>query len=115
VAVITTVMIGVNVRIRCADIVIQPFVRTGGLMAKCEHAKQANPKVQPSGDVCQGCIEAGQRWVELRQCLICGNVGCCDSSPGRHATKHFKDTGHPVMQAFKSGDWKWCYVHEEYM
>ncbi|HME32972.1 MAG TPA: UBP-type zinc finger domain-containing protein [Terriglobales bacterium] len=84
-------------------------------MAKCEHLKQANPKVQASGDVCQGCVDAGLRWVELRQCLICGHVGCCDSSPGRHADKHFKETGHPVMQAFKAGDWKWCYVHESYM
>jgi uncharacterized UBP type Zn finger protein len=84
-------------------------------MAKCEHLKQANSKVQPSGDVCQGCVEAGQGWTELRRCLICGHVGCCDSSPGRHATKHFKETGHPVIQAFKSGDWKWCYVHEEYV
>jgi len=84
-------------------------------MKKCEHLKQANPKVQPSGDVCQGCVEAGQRWVELRQCLICGHVGCCDSSPGRHANKHFKETGHPMMQALESGDWKWCYVHQSYM
>jgi monovalent cation/hydrogen antiporter len=84
-------------------------------MAKCEHLKQANLTVRASGEVCQECADAGQRWVELRQCLICGNVGCCDSSPGRHATKHFKETGHPVMQAFKSGDWKWCYIHESYV
>jgi monovalent cation/hydrogen antiporter len=84
-------------------------------MAKCEHLKQANTKMKPSGDVCQGCVEAGLRWMELRQCLICGHVGCCDSSPGRHANKHFKETGHPVMQALDSGNWKWCYVHESYM
>jgi len=84
-------------------------------MAKCEHLKQANPKVQPRGEACQGCVDAGLRPVELRQCLICGHVGCCDSSPGRHANQHFRETGHPVMQAFKSGDWKWCYVHESYM
>ena len=84
-------------------------------MKKCEHLKQVNAKVRPSGDVCQGCVEAGQPWLELRQCLICGHVGCCDSSPGRHATKHFKETGHPVMQALESGDWKWCYVHESYI
>jgi CPA1 family monovalent cation:H+ antiporter len=84
-------------------------------VAKCEHLKQANPKVKPNSDVCQECINAGQGWMELRQCLVCGNVACCDSSPGRHATQHFKETGHAVMRAFKSGDWKWCYVHESYM
>jgi len=84
-------------------------------MAKCEHLEQINPKVQPSGNVCQGCVDAGQRWLELRQCLVCGHIGCCDSSPSRHATQHFKETGHPVMQAFESGEWKWCYVHESYI
>jgi len=84
-------------------------------MAKCEHLKHANPKVKASGDVCQGCADAGLRWVELRQCLVCGHVGCCDSSPGRHANKHFAETGHPVMQPLKSGDWMWCYVHQSYV
>ncbi len=84
-------------------------------MAKCEHLKQANPDAKPNSDVCVECVQSGQRWVELRQCLVCGNVACCDSSPGRHATKHFHDTGHPVMQAFKAGNWKWCYVHEDYV
>jgi uncharacterized UBP type Zn finger protein len=84
-------------------------------MAKCEHVNQVNANVAAVGEVCKACIEAGQKWVELRQCLACGNIGCCDSSPGRHATKHFKDSGHPVMKAFKSGDWKWCYVHQEYV
>ena len=84
-------------------------------MSKCEHLKLAKPNVQPTAEVCNECVEAGQRWVQLRQCLVCGNVACCDSSPGQHATKHFRETGHPVMQAFKSGDWEWCYVHEAYV
>ena len=52
--------------------------------------------------------------VALRMCLTCGHVGCCDSSVGQHATKHFKETGHPVMQAVPDKSWKWCYIHEEY-
>ncbi len=84
-------------------------------MAKCEHVKLADPSVKPSGDGCGKCLEIGQRWVQLRQCLICGHVGCCDSSPGQHANQHFKETGHPVMQAFQSGSWKWCYEHEAYV
>jgi uncharacterized UBP type Zn finger protein len=84
-------------------------------MAKCEHVQAANSDVRPSGDGCEDCLKAGQHWVQLRMCLSCGHIGCCDSTPGRHATKHFRETGHPVMQAFKSGNWKWCYVHEAYV
>ena len=54
----------------------------------------------------------GTRWVALRLCLACGEVGCCDSSPSRHATAHFHETAHPVMQSAEPGeDWRWCYVH----
>ena len=54
----------------------------------------------------------GHAWVALRQCLDCGDVGCCDSSPGQHATAHFHETTHPVMQSAEPGeDWRWCYVH----
>ena len=84
-------------------------------MPSCEHVKQANLDVAPSDQGCTECLQTGQRWVQLRKCLVCGHVGCCDSSPGQHANQHFKDTGHPVMQAFLSGDWKWCYVHEAYV
>jgi len=47
-------------------------------------------------------------------CLTCGHVGCCDSSPGTHATNHFKKTGHPVMVALPNHAWRWCYVHKAY-
>jgi uncharacterized UBP type Zn finger protein len=86
-----------------------------GEMASCEHVKHANPNVKPSGDGCAECLAAGQRWVQLRMCAVCGYVGCCDSSPGRHARKHFHDTGHAVIQPHQSGDWKWCYVHDAYV
>ncbi len=84
-------------------------------MPKCEHVKQADPNVPASGDGCAECLQTGERWVQLRKCLTCGHVGCCDSSPGQHANKHFRETGHAVMQAFQSGDWKWCYVDEAYV
>jgi CPA1 family monovalent cation:H+ antiporter len=62
--------------------------------------------------VCQQCVEAGVHWVSLRRCLTCGDVACCDSSPFRHATEHFHETTHPVMQSAQPGeDWRWCYVH----
>ena len=84
-------------------------------MAKCEHMDVANPKITPASKTCRECQTLGQRPVELRICLICGNVACCDSSPGRHATKHFQETGHAIMKGYKTGDWTWCYVHQSYM
>ena len=55
--------------------------------------------------------QIGSDWVHLRLCLSCGHVGCCDSSPNTHATKHFKTTGHPIIRSFQPGeDWEWCYV-----
>ncbi len=62
--------------------------------------------------VCQRCLDEGTAWVALRQCLDCGAVACCDSSPGRHAEAHFLDTEHPVIEsAEETEDWRWCYLH----
>jgi CPA1 family monovalent cation:H+ antiporter len=73
----------------------------------------AHPVVEIEGEqVCEQCIAEGYRWVSLRKCLICGQVGCCDSSPKRHATAHFRATEHRVIQSAEPGeDWRWCYVH----
>jgi uncharacterized UBP type Zn finger protein len=55
----------------------------------------------------------GGRWLHLRLCESCGHVGCCDSSPNRHATKHFRETGHPVVRSFEPGeDWGYCYADD---
>ena len=77
----------------------------------CFHVNQIK-KVKPSANGCEECLKTGDTWVHLRMCLVCGHVGCCDSSKNKHATKHFKQTGHPIMQSFPDGDWKWCYVDE---
>ncbi len=62
---------------------------------------------------CEQCLADGTRWVHLRLCLTCGRVGCCDSSPQKHATAHFHETEHPVMRSFESGEaWRWCFVDE---
>ena len=62
---------------------------------------------------CQDCLATGGTWVELRLCVECGRVGCCDNSPNRHATKHFQATGHPIIRSYQPGeDWWWCYVDE---
>jgi len=65
----------------------------------------------PAG--CEECLGARTRWVQLRLCLSCGHVGCCDSSPNKRATRHFQQSPHPVMRSFERGDdWGWCYVDE---
>ncbi|HKS96416.1 MAG TPA: UBP-type zinc finger domain-containing protein [Terriglobia bacterium] len=85
------------------------------MAAKCTHlARKQNVKARSAG--CEECLKTGERWVALRMCLVCGHVGCCDSSPGRHATGHFHATGHPVMKSVEPGeDWSWCYVDKTYL
>jgi uncharacterized UBP type Zn finger protein len=76
----------------------------------CDHLSGLQP-APPRAKGCEECIAAGTRWVHLRVCLTCGHVGCCDSSPGRHATSHFHETRHPVMTSFEPGErWAWCFV-----
>ncbi len=83
--------------------------RTGD---SCEDLVQYPAVETAAGPVCQPCLDDGIAWVALRQCLVCGEVGCCDSSPKRHATGHFHESAHPVMESAEPGeDWRWCYVH----
>jgi uncharacterized UBP type Zn finger protein len=78
----------------------------------CTHV-DAKPDPQPSGDGCEECLATGGTWVNLRLCEECGHVGCCDNSPGRHATAHFDSTRHAVIRSFEPGEnWYWCYVDE---
>lgn len=79
---------------------------------KCEHQSLIQD-VTPSSEGCEKCLEMGDEWVHLRLCLICGHVGCCDNSKNKHASKHFHETGHPIVQSFEPGeDWRWCYEDE---
>src|SRR5262249_9866521 len=87
-------------------------VAGGAGMASCKHMSQIR-KVTPSAEGCEDCLKIGSTWVQLRLCLTCGHVGCCDSSPNRHATKHFQKTEHPIIRSFEPGEsWRWCYVDE---
>jgi uncharacterized UBP type Zn finger protein len=76
----------------------------------CPHIATLEP-VPPKSTVCDECIARGDTWVHLRACLECGNVGCCDESKNKHATRHYRATGHPLIQTLEPGeDWIWCYV-----
>lgn len=78
----------------------------------CTHLDQIHT-VDPTSHGCEECLRIGGRWVHLRMCLTCGHVGCCDSSEHKHATRHFRATGHPLVQSIEPGeDWRWCYVDE---
>ncbi len=80
--------------------------------ARCDHLDQVR-QVSPRSDGCEECLQTGDRWVELRQCLTCGHVGCCDSSKNKHATQHYRATSHPIMRSAEPGQhWGWCYVDE---
>jgi CPA1 family monovalent cation:H+ antiporter len=81
----------------------------------CKHLSHNWKDVEPTAlDKCEECVAEGLPWVHLRMCLKCGHVACCDSSPGNHATGHFRDTRHPVMRSFEPGEtWRWCYVDQQ--
>jgi uncharacterized UBP type Zn finger protein len=85
----------------------------------CQHTDQIKP-VQPASDTCLECQKAGTHPVQLRLCLTCGHIGCCDSSVGQHARRHFTDTGHPIIESFKSAppsatEWRYCYIDKAYL
>ncbi len=80
----------------------------------CSHldsVKIPDPPAEVVG--CEECLKLGMRWVHLRMCQSCGHIGCCDNSPGKHATAHFAATAHPIIRSAEPGeDWRWCYVDE---
>ena len=80
----------------------------------CEHLNNLRASAFPMAKTpaaCEECLKEGTVWVALRQCQACGHVGCCDSSTGKHATRHFHSTQHPVMRARTPAAWTWCYIH----
>ena len=84
------------------------------MTATCTHMDQIElVKLPESIEGCEDCLAIGGRWVHLRMCQTCGRVGCCDSSPNRHASAHARDEGHPIARSAERGEaWSWCYVDE---
>jgi uncharacterized UBP type Zn finger protein len=83
-------------------------------MTRCPHLDAVSILEAPAQVAgCEDCLRLGMRWVHLRMCQTCGRIGCCDNSPGRHATAHHDDSGHPIIRSLEpSEDWSWCYVDE---
>jgi uncharacterized UBP type Zn finger protein len=86
-------------------------------MASCSHLDSVRITELPEAvDGCEDCLATGDGWVHLRICLGCGHVGCCDSSPNRHASAHADATGHPIIRSIEPGEaWSWCFVDEVVM
>jgi ubiquitin-hydrolase Zn-finger-containing protein len=83
-------------------------------MPACTHLDHVLVTELPAAsDGCEECLAEGGKWVHLRICLQCGHVGCCDDSPGRHATAHHAATSHPIIRSLEPGeDWSWCFEDE---
>jgi hypothetical protein len=81
----------------------------------CTHTGSIH-RVTPSAKGCEDCLRIGSPWVHLRICRTCGHVGCCDQSPSRHATAHFRATGHPIIEGYDPPEgWGWCYIDEVFL
>ena len=81
----------------------------------CAHINSIAEVKHPHQRVCEECVKIGSTWVHLRTCQECGGTRCCDSSPNRHATKHSKASGHPVIASAESGErWLYCYPDDSF-
>ena len=84
------------------------------MITPCPHFSDIRA-VEPRTDGCEECMELGVPWNQLRVCLTCGHVGCCEDSKHAHALQHFNATGHPMIASLEPGeDWGWCYVDRRY-
>ena len=76
----------------------------------CDHIRAITDVKKPKRHECEECVKLGARWVHLRTCQECGVTLCCDDSPNKHATKHARATGHPVIASAEIGErWLYCY------
>lgn len=83
-------------------------------MTACTHLDQIELFELPDPiEGCAECLASGSSWVHLRMCQSCGQIGCCDSSPNRHASQHARASGHAIARSAEPGEnWSWCYVDE---
>jgi hypothetical protein len=81
----------------------------------CLHIATIDSVKRAHQPACEECVKIGARWVHLRTCQSCGTTLCCDSSPNRHATKHARTTGHPVVASAEAGErWLYCYPDDAF-
>jgi len=92
---------------------INEMIASGQLDSQgCTHVSEIQDVI-PSADGCENCLRIGDTWVNLRLCLTCGHVGCCDDSKNKHASRHHHETQHPMIVSYELGEeWLWCYIDE---
>ena len=77
----------------------------------CSHLDDVDRAATPSAEGCEDCLRTGGRWVHLRMCMSCGKIGCCDSSPNQHASRHAAEDEHPIFRSVEPGEeWSWCAI-----
>jgi uncharacterized UBP type Zn finger protein len=83
-------------------------------MAVCSHLDRITVTALPTQIAgCEECLKIGSPWVHLRMCMSCGKIGCCDSSPNQHASKHAREDDHPILSSIEPGEeWSWCVKDE---
>jgi uncharacterized UBP type Zn finger protein len=82
-------------------------------MVNCTHLDTVEVDRPEHAEGCEECLAMGASWVHLRVCRSCGRIGCCDSSPNRHASRHARATGHPIITSVEPGeDWSYCFVDD---
>jgi CPA1 family monovalent cation:H+ antiporter len=105
-----------RIEARSGELREEPLLPPERPEGECEHLAAHHDRfvapTSPHG--CAECLRDGTTWVHLRLCLDCGHVGCCDSSPQKHASAHFRESEHPVMRSFEPGEsWRWCFVDDQ--
>lgn len=84
------------------------------MAVNCKHLDQVTVRRPEHTDGCEDCLAIGAQWLHLRVCRSCGKVGCCDSSPNRHASKHARESTHPIITSMEPGeDWSYCFIDDE--
>jgi hypothetical protein len=97
-------------------VAVAPGPTTSTIAVACPHLVQIRPVTPRTPEGCEECLRLGTPWVHLRLCRTCGHVGCCDSSPMRHARAHAFAIEHAVVRSFEPGErWSWCYFDEVYV
>jgi predicted ester cyclase len=94
---------------------ILKLIFTGQVAEKeCSHLDMIQV-IEPDTDVCRDCVALGDVWPALRMCLICGTIGCCDTSKNKHMKQHYEKTGHPIFRSTRLQEgWVWCYEDDAF-
>src|SRR5438309_8286789 len=91
----------------------RPVAGNGYAMSTCTHLERIVVNRPESVEGCEDCLAIGGSWVHLRVCRSCARIGCCDSSPNKHASRHARESGHPIVTSVERGEyWSYCFLDD---